>query len=69
MDLIKRWYDRWFRLLTMLLLGALVLWEFSQPQTKKVLLSVHGVPGAVPYTESDPGYFVTFIKGLDEGLR
>ena len=26
-------------------------------------------PGTVPYGKSGPGYFITLIKSLDEGLR
>ena len=39
------------------------------PHPKKVLPSEHGAPGTVHYDQSDPGYSITFIKRLDEGLR
>ena len=38
-----------------------------QMKTKKVL-SERGAPGIVPYVKSVPGYCITFIKRLDEGL-
>ena len=37
---------------------------------KKVLLSECGARGTVPYVgKSGSGYFITFVKRLDEGLR
>ena len=35
---------------------------------KKVLLFEHGALDFVPYGKSGPGYCITFIKRLDEGL-
>ena len=36
---------------------------------KKVLPSVGGVPGTVPYGESARGYCITLMKRLNEGLK
>ena len=36
---------------------------------KKVSPSEHGALGTLPYGKSCPGYCITFIKKLDEGLR
>ena len=36
---------------------------------KKVLPSESGAPGTKPYGKSDPGYYISFIKKLHEGLR
>ena len=36
---------------------------------KKILTSERGAPGTVPHGKSSPGYCITFIKRLDEGLR
>ena len=35
---------------------------------KKVFPSERGTPGTVTYGKSGPGYCITFIKILDEGL-
>ena len=37
-------------------------------KTKKVLCE-RGAPGTVPYVKSIPGYCITFIKRLREGLN
>ena len=37
--------------------------------SKKVLPSERGTPGTVPYGELEPGYCITFLKRIDEGLR
>ena len=55
--------------------GPLALWNFRNivlPNTgedqKKILPFERGAPGTVPYVKSVPGYCITFIKRLDEGL-
>ena len=35
---------------------------------KKIFPFERGAPGTEPYVKSVPGYCITFIKGLDEGL-
>ena len=37
-------------------------------KTKKKVLSERGAPGTVPYVKYVPGYCITFVKRLDEGL-
>ena len=56
--------------------GPLLCWEFSQQlpakhrqRPKKVLPTERGAPGTVPCGKSGPGYCITFIQRLDEGLR
>ena len=40
----------------------------GKDQKKSYHLSA-GPPGTVPYGKSGPGYCITFMKKLDEGLR
>ena len=76
-------YNRWLRLQTMLLprsdlprVEPMALWVFRNiflPNTskdkKKVYLSAEPlVLCHMLYVKSDPGYCITFIKRLDEGL-
>ena len=75
-------YNRWLRLQTMLLpwpdlprVGPMALWVFRdifQPNTskdkKKNLSAEPLVLCHMLYVKSDPGYCITFIKRLDEGL-
>ena len=75
--------QRWLRLLAMLLTGpdyiTWDLWYFGDfrkifllnidEDQKKVLPSEHDAPGTLLYGKSAPGYCITFIKRLNEGLR
>ena len=56
--------------------GPLALGEFrniflasTDEDQKKVLPSERGAPHVVPYGKSAPGYYITFITKLHEGLR
>ena len=51
--------------------GTLGFTKFFLPNTgedQKKILSEYRAPGTVPYVKSVPGYCITFIKRLDEGL-
>ena len=74
-------YNSWLRLLTMLLpgpdlhcAGPLVLWDLRNiflpniGEDQKQILHERGAPGTVPYVKSVPGYCITFIKRLHEGM-
>ena len=57
--------------------GPLALWDFfwnifppnTDEDQQEVLPFARGAPGTVPCVKSVPGYCITFIKRLDEGLR
>ena len=79
---LLKWYHRWLRLLNVLFLGRIYnaqgpwhLWDFAtsacqmQAKTKKSATIRALGPSTVPYGKYGPGYCITFIKSLDEGLR
>ena len=49
-------------------LGFLQYFPTKYRSTPKKVLLEREVPGTVPYLKSVPGYCITFIKRLDEGL-
>ena len=55
-------------------LHSLALWDFrniflpNAGEDQKNVLSERGAPGTVPYVKPVPGYCITFVKRLDEGL-
>ena len=74
------WYNRWLRLITMLLpgpdlhcVGRWHLGDFRNISCRsenqnEVLPFERGTPGTEPHGKSGPGYCITFIQRLDEDL-
>ena len=80
--LLKNGTLDWLRLLTMLFPHKIYMargpryfggfCNISQPnigEVQKKSYHLARVPGTVQRGKSGPGYFITFIKRLDEGLR
>ena len=83
MNCYRKMYNRWLLVMPtnhvlpepdLHIVGPLAVWDFcniflpNASEDQNSLIHERGAPGTVPYVKSVPGYCITFIQRLQEGL-